>query len=360
MITRITVQRKQRVAVLRNGALVRVLRPGQHWIWTWGLTEVIPIDITADWVPLTEGDPLPRALEGTEILTVRTDQIVVRKVAGRVRQVLGAGQYRVWANPDLDEARVTLDLLGAPRPLEPGDVLVPKLAAWSEVTASKRTALVLHRDGEPVRVLEEGRYRLWAAGPWSVVAVPMAMVILDVAAQDVVTRDQVPVRIKPAATYRVTDPVLRVSEPQGPNQAYGAVQQALREVIATRDLETLVTDRDALTNDLLARARAVLPDLGLELERVWVKDVILSGEIKTLVNRVTMARKQAEAYAIKRREEVAATRQMANTAKLLEKNPVLLRLKELEALGELVGKIDKLVVVGGQDLTKQVLLREVS
>jgi len=188
----------------------------------------------------------------------------------------------------------------------------------------------------------------------------MAMVILDVAAQDVVTRDQVPVRIKPAATYRVTDPVLRVSEPQGPNQAYGAVQQALREVIATRDLETLVTDRDALTNDLLARARAVLPDLGLELERVWVKDVILSGEIKTLVNRVTMARKQAEAYAIKRREEVAATRQMANTAKLLEKNPVLLRLKELEALGELVGKIDKLVVVGGQDLTKQVLLREVS
>ncbi len=357
MLRAITVKRNRRAAILRDGALINILLPGRHWIWEWGVTEVIRIDVTADLVPLTEEDPLPVDVEGTRIVTVRPDQVVIRKVAGRVRQVLDPGRYRIWAGA-VDEELLTVDLLTEPQPLVSSDILAPKLAAWSEATASKRTALVLHRDGEPIRVLRDGRYRLWRAGPWSVYAVPMALNELEVAAQDVVTRDQVPVRVKPAATYRVIDPIVRVCEPQGPNQAYGAVQQALREVIATRDLEALVTDRDALTTELLARARAVLPDLGIALERVWVKDVILSGEIKALVNKVTLARKQAEAYAVKRREEVAATRQMANTAKMLEKNPVLMRLKELEALGELVGKIDKLVVVGGSDLANQVLLRE--
>jgi len=355
----LTVQRNQRIAVLRDGALVHLLHPGRHWTWIWGVTEIVEIDVTADLVPLTQLDPLPLIVAGTRIVTVRPDQAVVRKVAGRVRQVLGPGHYRVWDDGVLDEELVTIDLLAEPLPLLPSDILTPTLNAWSEATASKRTALVLHRNGEPVKVLREGRYRLWRDGPWSVHAVPMALNSLDVAAQDVMTRDQVPVRVKPAATYRVVDPMVRVSEPQGPTQAYGAVQQALREVIATRDLESLVTDRDLLTNELVARARAVLPDLGLALERVWVKDVILPGDIKALVNKVTLARKEAEAYAIKRREEVAATRQLANTAKILEKNPVLLRLKELEALGELVGKIDKVVVVGGHELTKQVLLREV-
>ena len=354
----LTVQRNHRTAVLRDGVFVQALQPGRHWVWTWGVTETVDIDITADLLALDESDPLPIDLEGTRIVTVLPGQVVIRKLGGRVRQVLEVGHYRVWEGAGYDEERVTIDLLAEPQALLPSDVLEPTLGLWAEVSASRRTALVLHQDGEPVGVLRDGRYRLWRKSPWSVIAVPLALRSLDVAAQDVVTRDQIPVRVKPAATYRVVDPMVRVSEPEGPDQAYGAVQQALREVIASRDFDALVSDRDALSDELLARARTVLPHLGLVLERVWIKDIILPGEVKAMVNRVTMARKEAEAYGIKRREEVAATRQMANTAKLLEQNPILLRLKELEAIGEIVGKIDKLVVVGGQDLTRQVLLRE--
>jgi regulator of protease activity HflC (stomatin/prohibitin superfamily) len=208
-------------------------------------------------------------------------------------------------------------------------------------------------------VRTEGRYRVWDGGPWALYAMPMGLRTLDVAAQDLVTRDQVPVRVKPAATVRVIDPITRLREADADNQAYGAVQLALREAVASRSLEELVTDRDALSADLLARSRANLPAVGYVLERVYVKDVVLPGEIKDLVNRVTLARMEAEAIAIKRREEVAATRQLANTAKLLESNPVLLRLKELEAMGELVGKIDKLVVVGSPELARMVTLRDV-
>ena len=63
-----------------------------------------------------------------------------------------------------------------------------------------------------------------------------------------------------------------------------------------------------------------------------IRDVILPGEMKVLLNRVTEAKKAAEANLIARREETAAMRSQANTAKLLADNPTLMRLRELEVL----------------------------
>ena len=73
------------------------------------------------------------------------------------------------------------------------------------------------------------------------------------------------------------------------------------------------------------------PALGLEVLDPGVKDLVLPGEMKVLLNRVIEAQKEAEANVILRREETAATRSMAQTAKVLGENPLLVRLKELEA-----------------------------
>ena len=78
-----------------------------------------------------------------------------------------------------------------------------------------------------------------------------------------------------------------------------------------------------------------------------VKDVILPGEMKTILNQVVEAEKIAQANLINRREETAATRSLLNTARLMEENPTLLRLKELETLEKVTEKIDKLTVFGG-------------
>jgi regulator of protease activity HflC (stomatin/prohibitin superfamily) len=80
-----------------------------------------------------------------------------------------------------------------------------------------------------------------------------------------------------------------------------------------------------------------------------VKDLILPGEIKLLLNQVVEAEKYAQANLIKRREEVAATRSLLNTAKLIETSPTLLRLKELETLERLTEKVEKFTVFGGFD-----------
>ena len=65
---------------------------------------------------------------------------------------------------------------------------------------------------------------------------------------------------------------------------------------------------------------------------VGIRDVILPGDLKDLLNKVTKAKKAAEANLISRREETAAMRSQANTAKLLTDNPKLMRLRELEVL----------------------------
>ena len=91
----------------------------------------------------------------------------------------------------------------------------------------------------------------------------------------------------------------------------------------------------------------------MRVERVGVKDVILPGEMKTLLNKVIEAEKAAAANVILRREETAATRNMANTAKVIAENPVLLRLKELETLRDIAEKIDEIkLVLGGDNLVK--------
>jgi hypothetical protein len=87
--------------------------------------------------------------------------------------------------------------------------------------------------------------------------------------------------------------------------------------------------------------------LGLSIVSVGVRDIILPGEMKDLMNKVTEAKKAAEANLIVRREETAAMRSQANTAKVLADNPTLMRLRELEVL-EKVATSGKLSVVLGE------------
>ncbi len=96
---------------------------------------------------------------------------------------------------------------------------------------------------------------------------------------------------------------------------------------------------------------------GLVVKAVGVKDVILPGEMKTILNQVVEAEKRAQANLIQRREETAATRSLLNTARLMEENPTLMRLKELETLEKVTEKIDKLTVFGGLEGVMKDLVR---
>jgi regulator of protease activity HflC (stomatin/prohibitin superfamily) len=136
---------------------------------------------------------------------------------------------------------------------------------------------------------------------------------------------------------------------------YRETQLVLRAVVGARELDAFLTEKDAVATEVEESVRRRAGELGLEIASVGIRDVILPGDMKDLMNKVTEARKAAEANLIVRREETAAIRSQANTARLLAESPTLMRLRELEVL-ERVAAAGKLnIVVGEKGLTDKVI-----
>src|SRR5262249_38324725 len=155
-------------------------------------------------------------------------------------------------------------------------------------------------------------------------------------AQELMTRDKVTLRLSLSAEYAVSDPALATNSVSDVRDAlYLLVQLAARNYVGAATLDQLLEGRDDMTRYLEAEGLPKAARFGVRVERVGVKDVVLPGEMKTLLNRVIEAEKAAAANVILRREEAAATRLMANTARIMAQEPVLLRLKELETLKEM-------------------------
>src|SRR5690606_24084039 len=141
---------------------------------------------------------------------------------------------------------------------------------------------------------------------------------------------RVSLRINLSANYQVTDAqqaVLKVKDFAA--FIYRELQFGLREVVGDKSLDELLAEKDALNSAIQDGVRAKLSAHGINLLSVGIKDIILPGDMKAILNQVVEAQKEAEANLIKRREETQAMRSLHNTAKMMENNPVLLRLKEL-------------------------------
>lgn len=123
----------------------------------------------------------------------------------------------------------------------------------------------------------------------------------------------------------------------------------MREAVGGRTLDEMLGAKGVLDREIESGTRQRIEQHGLALASVGIKDVILPGDMKEILNRVVEAEKVAQANLIKRREETAATRSLLNTARLMEENPTLLRLKELETLEKITEKVDRLTVFGGLD-----------
>jgi regulator of protease activity HflC (stomatin/prohibitin superfamily) len=225
------------------------------------------------------------------------------------------------------------------------------------ITVPAGHSAVWFRDGSFVETLPAGRHTFWKnMAEVKVVPVDMREMILDVAGQEIMTADKVTLRLNALVTYRVTDARLSVSVVEDAKQAlYRETQLVLRAQVGGRELDSFLADKDGVVQELEQGLRRRVSALGLEVITAGIRDIILPGEMKDLLNKVTEAKKAAEANLIVRREETAAMRSQANTAKLLQDNPTLMRLRELEVL-ERVASTGKLnVVVGEKGLTERVV-----
>ncbi len=222
------------------------------------------------------------------------------------------------------------------------DLTRTTIAVQATVEAHEAGLLIV--DGKLMERLAPGRYAYWTVGRSVRVAkVDLRPQPLEVTAQEILTKDRVALRVTLTAFYKVTDPELAATATGDlANTLYRLVQFAIREAVATRPLDDILAARDTIDQEVRSYVEARAKALGAEVGEIGVKDVILPGDVRDLLNKVVEAERTAKANLIRRQEETAATRSLLNTAKLMENNPLLLRLKELEALEKLVEKVGRI------------------
>ncbi|GAB4083050.1 hypothetical protein GCU67_08250 [Modestobacter muralis] len=192
--------------------------------------------------------------------------------------------------------------------------------------------VLAYRDGRFVEVLGPGRHRRprWRRRTVRVVVRPRLLVV---PAQEVLTGDGLTVKVSLLATCRTTDPRRWHEAVEGADGfVYAALQVALREAVAGRTLDELLTAREdppeALRASVAPRAEAV----GVTVEDVAVRDVMVPAELRRAAAGVATARAEGLAALERARAEVAATRALANAARMVAEQPGLLQLRTLQAV----------------------------
>jgi regulator of protease activity HflC (stomatin/prohibitin superfamily) len=341
-------QLNERAVVFREGEPVRALGPGKHRIDR-KLEELKPIFDTD--IPLFEARPEVRAVlpaEWFREVTVGAHERAVLFREGRPVQALKPGIHRHWTV----DPTVHVEVFPVAQP-PPNDARVLNLLKDEvvQVLIGQHQRGLLFVEGRLARVLEPGRHLAWNTpeSPATVSTVDMRHQTLNIQGQELMTQDKVSLRLSVIAEWSPKDPALVQRVAADPGAAiYTLVQLALREFVAGVTLDELLSGRDALTRFLEARVVPEAEPLGARVHRVGLKDILLPGEMKVLFNRVIEAEKQAQVDAIRRREDAAHLRNQANAAQLMLERPAMLRLKELEALEKIAGRIGELKVVLGQ------------
>ncbi len=144
-------------------------------------------------------------------------------------------------------------------------------------------------------------------------------------------------------------------------QLYMVFQLALREYVGTLPFDELLEKKESITPFILEAVKASTEALGVEVSGFGIRDIILPGDVKEIMNQVLIAEKKAQANIIMRREETASTRSLLNTARLMEENAMLWKLKEMEYVEKIADKISNISVNGNGvliDQLKQILVSQ--
>jgi regulator of protease activity HflC (stomatin/prohibitin superfamily) len=367
MLKRFIVKKNERAALLRNGDFERILNPGRYYLFdafnelsltVWHTdTPMLDLDLV-DYLRQNEPAEAERYFFGMEL---NEDEVGLRYENDVLVEVLPPAARRFFWRGLLVQRLEKIDLrAGAALPAEMVKRLLQPSLRGRPVQGLNGVFVVqvpaahvglLRIDGEQQPLLPPGVTAYWRFNrDLQVELVDMRWQTMEVTGQEILTRDKVGLRLNLAATWRFDDVSTAFAKLAKPvEHLYRELQFGLRAAVGTRNLDELLENKQLVDDVVSGHIAKKLAGFGLEIGSVGVKDIVLPGEMKAILAQVVEAGKAAEANVIRRREETAATRSLLNTAKVMEDNPVALRLKELETLERVAERIDRISVFGGLD-----------
>lgn len=355
---KVTINAYQVGLVFKDGVYKRMLKEGNYWLgwgenaYSYELSKpfVAPIELNI----LLQDETLAEALL---VVDVSDNEIALQYENGLLKQVLTAGRYTYWkgmvnynfvkadiSNIDIDPSIDRATLLNR--------LVIGYVRTYSVESSEKA---VLFVDGKYQKVLDGGVYYWWKNNiPVMIGKADMRQQQIEINGQEILTKDKAALRINAFAQYKVVDIEKALLQNKDyDKQLYVAFQLALREHVSTMGFDELLEKKETIAPFVLQRVKADAAALGVEVAGFGIRDIILPGDVKEIMNQVLVAEKKAQANIIMRREETASTRSLLNTAKLMEENTMLWKLKEMEYVEKIADKISNISVNGNGDLVGQ-------
>ncbi|MBA7931343.1 slipin family protein [Klebsiella sp. RHBSTW-00215] len=364
MTKKITIRKGQLGLLSREGDYYQVLETGTHRLPGFNVPEVLIVNMDGSEVPealaeyLRQFQPawVERYCLAADLTDTETGALYTN---GALQEILPPSTRRLYwpASEDMKLIRMDTRQVQVPTAVM-NAVLQPRRHGAVKGRESILTVSVpawhvgvLKIDGETQPLLPPGLSAYWKINHLvEAEVVDTRLQVLEVGGQEILTKDKVNLRLNLAANWRYNEVLQAYCQLTKPlDHLYRELQFALREAVGTRTLDELLEDKQMIDEVVSAQVKARMAPFGIEVASLGVKDIVLPGDMKAILSQLVEAEKSAQANVIRRREETAATRSLLNTAKVMENNPVALRLKELETLERVAERIDKISVFGGLD-----------
>ncbi len=347
--------------LLRDGVLEKVLFAGKYHFFSRMGYELKVVSMIGE--VDTQGLPVELLMKhkafASRVLRIQIpdDCIGMHMINGVYKQVLMGGDQLYWNVFETNEIRL-IDVTGTqiteeqvPRMYR--SFLPPRM--YKKVVVNDGETGLLYIDNHFTEQLFSGTYYYWIyAHEISCKIFNLKIQQLEISGQEILSADKVGIRLNILCSYRITDPISLVQKMEGSGKLlYAKIQLLAREYVGKYRLDELLAQKEEIGKVLFEQMKALQEEYCVEILDVGIKDIILPGEIRDIMNTVLVAEKKAQANVIMRREEVASTRSLLNTAKLMEENQILYRLKELEYLERICDKVGNISLSGGGNVLEQ-------
>ncbi len=346
----------------RSGNFDRLLKPGAYWNLgaLFGLSRIEKANSLETRFQHPLLDLIVRC-DGVEedLLVVRLEerQRALLWKDGRLSAILGRGLHAYWRRPhDLKVEVFEIDEFWFRHAKVESIVGHSQSQIFLEaLRVESHQAGIVSRDGRVLESLAAGLHVYWkGTGRVSASIIDLREQVAEVAGQEIMTSDKVTLRVNMVVAFQVIDPLKAVSVVSEYEQSlYRDAQLALRAAVGTRRLDALLADKESVGAEVRKALARRAEKFGVAVRALGLRDIILPGEMKQILNQVIEAQKKAEANLIRRREETAAARSQANTARLLSSSPILVRMRELESLQEILSGTKATFILGPGDIADQ-------
>ena len=344
--------------VFRKGNFFKVLKEGTHWLRLGDKVKIFDLNL-----PFTAPCELNVLLENKtlsdilNVVAVKDNELGLVYKEGIFDRILTAGRYPFWKSiVNYDFQIFDLNELEIPASIDKNILSKTLLYPYIRIhVIESYEEGLLFVDGQFVKKLTAGTYYFWKNDKViTVQKTDLRAQQIEISGQEMLTKDKAALRINFFAQYLVTDiEKALVATNNFSKQLYILIQLALREYVGILTLDELLAKKAIVKTFVLETMAERATDLGVKITDAGIRDIILPGEVKDIMNQVLIAEKRAQANIITRREETASTRSLLNTAKLMEDNEMLFKLKEMEYVEKIAEKINNISLSGGGQIVEQ-------